>query len=225
MNRMRLVRAKTEEVANSNLGTKIISILRSNGLKVTSHQILPKSIFAPYITINLSVSISEDDSGRRMLPSAVLDSIALLKRVKKNFLYSVGFSPKQPRLLVVQIKEFDTVEHLDKNTETAADYHYTETFAKDKFIDLVENELETHGINFANDTSVAPGKLTFNVYSTNTPQDELVRRLDHAIEKAKNTAHYVKSHHTSKGSNKSAVAEVLFHFESSSTKRNLLKRA
>lgn len=104
---MRLVREKSKETAGSPIVSKIINLIRSNGVKVNSTQTWQPSTFAPYNMINVVITAPVDDSGSRYVPSAVLDAIALLKRMHKNFLYSIYFNPKTPRLITIQIQEFE----------------------------------------------------------------------------------------------------------------------
>lgn len=106
---MKLVRHKQKEVATSALVNKIVSLVRANGMKIVSTQTWQPSTFAPYTSVNIALTAFIDDSGSRYITSEILDALAVVKRMHKNFLYSIYFNPKTPRLITLHIQEFEDV--------------------------------------------------------------------------------------------------------------------
>ncbi len=107
---MKLVREKSKEQANNSpIVNKVITMLRNNQIKVHSTQSWQPSTFAPYLMVNIAVTAPVDESGLRFVPSGVLEGLASIKRMNKNFLYEIYFNPKTPRLIIIQIKEFENM--------------------------------------------------------------------------------------------------------------------
>lgn len=185
---------KTEEIASSRIINKVVIWLKQEGISVSDRKIT-KKVNDNFTTSYVTIIPQKEKNGYAMFPMSVMSKVISLQQEQRNFVFNFGVNKSKSQSLVFSVTEYtqnirlrETADVGDADREKDGyknkEKPLTKTFNKSRYIDALEDYLDTLDVVYTMDTDDTGEGAVMHFYTVDVSRNKMIKILNDAIRHA-----------------------------------------